>query len=101
MPDINQKKRRWRHHGAVAQRALQHWEEKYGRAPMVGLLGQTKEEEDVELEELFESVVGEIEDRQEYLEAIQKAGGNKELETRTKNEIVERIGELQKIKELQ
>jgi predicted secreted protein len=62
---------------------------------------QTKEEEDQELEELFESVVDEIEERQEYLEAIQKAGGNKEVETRTKNEIVERIGELQKIKELQ
>ena len=32
---------------------------------------------------------------------MQKAGGNKEIETRTKQEIVERIGELQKIKELQ
>ncbi len=61
---------------------------------------QTKEDEDEELEELFDSVVQEIEDRQEYLEKVQQCGGNKEIETRTKNEIVERIGELQKIKEL-
>jgi hypothetical protein len=34
LPDINQKKKRkWKHNAAVAQRALQHWEEKYGRAP--------------------------------------------------------------------
>jgi len=34
------------------------------------------------------------------LEKVQQCGGNKEIEARTKNEIVERIGELQKIKEL-
>ena len=51
---------------------MQHWEEKYGRAPfdLINVRPQTKEEEDQELEELFESVVEEIEERQEYLEAI-------------------------------
>lgn len=61
----------------------------------------TKEEQDEELEELFDSIVDEIEERQEYLEHIMAAGGKKDIEARTKNEIVERIGELQKIRELQ
>ena len=43
---------------------------------------------------MFDSVVDEIEERQEYLEHIVAAGGNKEIEQRTKNEIIERIGEL-------
>ena len=40
----------------------------------------TKEEQDLELEDLFDSVVDEIEERQEYLESIMGAGGNKEIE---------------------
>jgi hypothetical protein len=59
LPDIHKHKRRWKHNGAVAQRALQHYEEKYGRDPLDLLNGhmQTKEEEDEELEDLFDSVV--------------------------------------------
>jgi transcription antitermination factor NusA-like protein len=59
------------------------------------------EEQDDELEELFDSVVEEIEERQMYLEKVTDCGGNKEIEARVKNEIVGRIGELQKIRELQ
>ncbi len=43
---------------------------------------------------MFDSVIEEIEDRQEYLEKVIEAGGNKEIEKRIKNEIVERIAEL-------
>ena len=50
---------------------------------------------------MFESVVEEIEERQEYLESVMECGGNKEVEARVKGEIVARIGELQKIRELQ
>lgn len=61
----------------------------------------TKEEQDEELEDLFDSVVDEIEERQEYLDRINESvGSNKEIENRIKGEIVERIGELQKIREL-
>ena len=65
LPEINPKKRRWKHSAAVAQRALQHYEEKYGRAPydLLNTRLLTKEEEDQELDELFESVVEEIEER--------------------------------------
>lgn len=106
LPDINQtkqQKRKWKHNGAIAQRALGHWEEKYGKAPfdLLRMRPATREEQDEELEDLFDSVVDEIEERQEYLEKIVECGGNKEIETRTKNEIVQRIGELQKIRELQ
>lgn len=102
LPEVNSVKRK-RRNVAVAQRALQHYEEKYGKAPHDLLMArpQTIEEQDEQLEDLFDSVVDEIEERQEYLEHIVAAGGNKEIEQRTKNEIIERIGELQKIKELQ
>ena len=43
----------------------------------------------------------EIEERQQFLEEMTKNGTNKEVESRMKKEIVDRIGELQKIKELQ
>ena len=36
----------------------------------------------------------ELEERQEYLDKIMESGGNKDIEKRIKNEIVERIGEL-------
>ena len=62
---------------------------------------QTKEEQDDELEDLFDSVVDEIEERQEYLDTLQEGVGKKDIEARIKNEIVSRIGELQKIRELQ
>ena len=46
-------------------KALQHYEEKYGRAPQDLLQARptTKEEHDAELEGLFDTVVGEIEER--------------------------------------
>ena len=57
-------------------------------------------EQDEELEDLFDSVVEEIEERQQHLEAL---GDNATtaIEGRIKNEIVERIGELQRIRDLQ
>ena len=47
---------------------------------MLLALPVTKEEQDLELEDLFDSVVDEIEERQEYLDSIMEAGGNKEIE---------------------
>ena len=59
-------------------------------------------QQDDELEDLFESVVEEIEERQNYLEKIQGIGGKtKDIEERLKNEIVDRIAELQRIREIQ
>lgn len=57
-------------------------------------------EQDEELEDLFDSVVEEIEERQQHLEEL---GDNATtaIENRIKNEIVERIGELQRIRDLQ
>ena len=55
----------------------------------------------MELEELFESVVEEIEERQAHLEEVVRLGGNKEIESRLKGEIVSRVGELQRIREIQ
>jgi len=46
-------------------------------------------------------VVAEIEERQEHLERVQNLGGNQELIKNIKNEIVDRVGELQRIRELQ
>lgn len=57
-------------------------------------------EQDDELEDLFDSVIEEIEERQEYLEQVIEMGGRKDIEQRTKNEIVDRIAELQKIREI-
>ena len=99
------KKRKW--NTGIVAKALQHFQEKYGKAPL-DLLQQrpkTKEEirseQDQELEDLFDSVVEEIEERQDYLEQVMAMGGKKDVEKRLKNEIVERIAELQKIRELQ
>ena len=67
LPEITQgkMKRKWKMNGAIAQRALQHYQEKYGRAPQDLLMARpvTKEEQDEELEDLFDSVVDEIEER--------------------------------------
>ena len=57
-------------------------------------------EQDEELEDLFESVVEEIEERQHHLEQLGDLA-DKNIETRIKAEIVERIGELEKIRKLQ
>lgn len=47
-----------------------------------------------ELEELFDSVVAEIEERQEHLTEMAEMGNAPEVEEQMKNEICERIAEL-------
>jgi len=58
--------------------------------------GLTKEEEDDELEKLYEDIEKEIEERQNYLEEIAPLDEPK-LKEKVKKEIVERVAELQKI----
>jgi Uncharacterised protein family (UPF0193) len=55
-----------------------------------------KNEEDVELENLYQQVEQEIEDRQKYLEEINHLDEPK-IKERIKKEIVERVSELEKI----
>lgn len=75
LPEIvppGKKKRKW--NTGIAQKALQHYQEKYGKNPgdLLNLRPKTKEEirdeQDQELEDLFDSIIEEIEERQEYLE---------------------------------
>lgn len=61
----------------------------------------TADEQYLELEGIFDDVVREIEERQNYLKEITKIGRSKDIEDRTKREIVERIAELQKIRAMQ
>ena len=49
-----------------------------------------------ELDELFEQIVGEIDDRQKYLDSIDHLE-EPELKGKIKKEMIERIAELQKI----
>ena len=55
------------------------------------------------MEDLFDQIVYEIEERQQHLEQMTAKGQieNKEVEARMKKEIVDRVAELQRIKELQ
>lgn len=54
-----------------------------------------------DLEGMFEQIVGEIEERQKFLEEMNALGEcTEDLETRIKGEIAARISDLQKIKEL-
>jgi len=53
-----------------------------------------------ELDELFEQISLEIEERQQHLEAILKCEKNEAIEKRIKAEITSRISELQRIAEL-
>lgn len=63
------KKRRRKYNTAIAQKALQHYQEKYGKPPgdVLNLRPKTNDEvrneQDNELEDLFETVVEEIEER--------------------------------------
>lgn len=61
---------------------------------------EKKKEEKEELNELFDLVVEEIKERQEYLEKLGDIPEGKQMRERIKNEIVERVSELQKITEL-
>jgi len=53
-----------------------------------------------ELNDLFNAIVGEIEERQKHLIDITKLSKNHAIEERIKSEIASRIAELQKIAEL-
>ena len=59
-----------------------------------------KKTEMEELDDLFDNIMKEIEERQEHLETVLKAGKNPEIEARIKTEITSRISELQKVAEL-
>ena len=56
--------------------------------------------QDDQLEELFDDIAAEIEERIAYLKEIESIGKSPEIEQRIKNEVAERIGELQKIREM-
>jgi len=58
--------------------------------------GMSKNEQQEELEKLYEDVVAEIEERQQYLEEISHLEEPK-IKERVKKEIVDRVAELQKI----
>lgn len=77
--------------------------EKYGDITDVAPLREksTKNHEDAELAELFDKVALEIEDRQKHIEEMAKMGADEKIIQRTKTEIVSRISELQKIRQLQ
>ena len=59
---------------------MKHYEEKYGKNPADFLLSQPKNigdvrsRQDEELQELFDSVVDEIEERQQFLEEMTLGG---------------------------
>ena len=74
----DQDRRRLRFKGGIAQRALAHYEEKYGTNPQLLRMMQRQpktraaiqSEQDEELEDLFDTVVEEIEERQQHLEDL-------------------------------
>ena len=71
MPQVEdpQKKKKRKYNTGIAQKALQHYQEKYGKPPgdLLNMRPKTNEEvrnqQDEELEDLFESVIEEIEER--------------------------------------
>ena len=81
---------------------MKHYEEKYGKNPAAWLLAQPsniqehRSQQDRELEDLFDQIVFEVEERQMHLEEVTQGGKkpNREIEARIKAEIVDRIGEL-------
>ena len=106
-PIDNATRLKFKYNKQIAANAMKHYEEKYGKNPAEYLLSQptsllqAQTEQDRELQDLFDQITIEIEERQKFLEDMTKQGPNKEVEDRMKREIVDRIGELQKIKELQ
>merc|ERR1719263_587489 len=105
----NKQRLRSKYASQNAKNAMKHYEQKFGMNPTDFLLNQPtnanqiQTKQDEELQDLFDQIIYEIEDRQQHLEDITKGGTvqNKEVEARMKKEIVDRIAELQKIKELQ
>lgn len=81
---------------------LDHYEEKYGtkRGPKIRDAGDAElvaREQGRELQDLFDAIAYEIDERQQYLEQIEKGGevaGSADIKERTKREIVDRVGEL-------
>ena len=68
------------------------------KKPVVATKHEKTQEE--ELNELYDTIMEEIEERQEHLEAILKNGKNEQIESRIKGEIASRISELERIHEL-
>lgn len=101
----DKERRRKRFEGGIATRALEHYEAKYGKNPALAanLAGFSKQSiqtaQDQELEDLFESIVEEIEDRQNHLESLGDAA-DKRIQERIKAEICERVAELQRVRTL-
>lgn len=101
-------RRQQRFKSKISANSLVHYEEKYGAktSEIMKLLQKpsdmkhVKSAQDAELEDLFDSVVEEIEERQEFLEKMGK-DIDKPTQSRIKGEIVTRIGELQRIREIQ
>ena len=80
----DKERRRRRFEGGIAKRALEHYEAKYGKNPalfqsLAGGFSKSKvqTDQDEELEDLFESIVEEIEDRQKHLESLGDAADKK------------------------
>lgn len=57
---------------------------------------RTPEDDRAELNQLFDEIVAEIEERQEYLSDLERLG-RKDLQSHVKQEIIERISDLEKI----
>ena len=65
-------------------------------------MGEVRSKQEDELQDLFDAIIMEIEERQKFLDDMTHNGEqpNPQVEGRMKKEIVERVAELQKIKEL-
>lgn len=100
-------RRQLKYKQGIVQNHQQHWDAKHGvknseitsKLKKPSDMKHVQSAQDAELEDLFMSVVDEIEDRQAHLETL---GDNcdKETKERIKHEIAERVGELQRIREL-
>ena len=94
-------RRRQRFANSMAKRSLEHYQAKYGKSPQEVLriidghhnMSAIQSEQDAELEDLFDSVVDEIEERQIHMEKLGDQM-DKPTQERYKNEICERIAEL-------
>ena len=76
VPMSDKERRRRRFEGNYARRAIEHYEAKYGKNPALAHLGygfnkaSVQSKQDEELEDLFEAICEEIEDRQHHLESL-------------------------------
>jgi cobalamin biosynthesis protein CbiD len=101
-------RRQQRFKAKISANSLAHYEAKYGvKGSEIQKMLQRPSDakhvqsaQDAELEDLFESIIEEIEERQEFIEKM-GADCDKATQARIKNEITSRIAELQRIRELQ